>query len=254
MVFLKNRSIRVLILVLSTLFVFAFIGAQLYYRYENESSDPRVAQAKILYEKYNEFAFNARYDSVFVLMDSIEAIYSLVSHYEKSYEVGVLYNNRGAAYIAMSLDTAITDSLVKDSLLNLAQVNLKSSIDIYENWLEKWQQFDMEEIRAELKQHFPEDDPTFLGKSAQRYINKRAKEIREAKQETPRRLSVTYTNLGLTYRHKGMYDLAIDNYMKALELWPDNLTAENNINILFGREPKKKSFIRQLFPKDRITR
>jgi hypothetical protein len=97
MTFLKNKKIRVLILILSTLFIFAFIVAQLYYKYENESSDPRVAQAKILYENYNELALNARYDSVFSLMDSIEAIYCLVPHYEKSYEVGVLYNNRGAA-------------------------------------------------------------------------------------------------------------------------------------------------------------
>jgi tetratricopeptide (TPR) repeat protein len=187
-------------------------------------------------------------------MDSIEAIYGLVPHYEKSYEVGVLYNNRGAAYIAMALDTAVTDSLLKDSLLNLAQLNLIASIEIYENWLELWQQFDKEEIRTELIPHFSENDQAFQGKSTKRFMNKRAKEIREAMMETPRRLSVSYTNLGITFRHKGMYDLAIDNYMKALELWPDNLTAENNINILFGRKPKKKSFIRQLFPKDRISR
>jgi len=42
MAFFKSKKNRVLILVMGTLFVLSFIIAHYYYKFENESVDPRV--------------------------------------------------------------------------------------------------------------------------------------------------------------------------------------------------------------------
>jgi len=33
-----------------------------------------------------------------------------------------------------------------------------------------------------------------------------------------------------------------------MELWGENLTAENNLNILLGRPVRKRTFIQKMFP------
>lgn len=109
----KNKSSRVLILVMGTLFILALLIANYYYKYQNLSLDPRVYEAHKLYERYNNLAVRGQYDSVFVLMDTIEKIYKSIDHYNRSYEVGVLYNNRAATYITMALDFK-NDSVTKE--------------------------------------------------------------------------------------------------------------------------------------------
>ena len=70
----------------------------------------------------------------------------------------------------------------------------------------------------------------------------------EGIKETPRRLSVSYTNLGIMYRFREDYENAALSYKKAMDLWEDNLSAENNLNILLGRPLKKRSLLRKIFP------
>jgi tetratricopeptide (TPR) repeat protein len=188
---------------------------------------------------------------VFQLMDSIEEIYSKYPHYRESYEVGILYNNRAAAYLAMALLHKDSKER-KDSLLNLSKTNVLRSIEIYSSWLSVWGNKNAEEIKLNLSPNFNPNDSAFHGKNVNRYVNKRAKEIIEAQIETNRRLSVSHSNLGMIYRHKEQYDDAANEYFKALEYWPDNLTAENNLNILLNQPLKKPSVIRRLFPKERL--
>jgi Flp pilus assembly protein TadD len=65
-------------------------------------------------------------------------------------------------------------------------------------------------------------------------------------------MSVSHANLGIIYRHKGRYEAAAKEYIKALELWPDNLAAENNMNVILNKPLKKRSALRHIFPKDRL--
>lgn len=248
---LKNNKIRVFILIMGTLFVSALIAGYFYYDYINKSVDPRVIQANIMYSRYNDLTAQADFNGIFKLMDSIEDIYRNIPHYKNSYEIGVVYNNRAATYIAMALQITYNDSIVKDSLLNLAKQNSLISIEVYSDWLEKWQGKNKEEIKIMIKPHFEQNDKAFTGLNVNRYINNRTNLIAEAQYETPRRLSVSYTNLGIVLRHEEKYDEAAQMYFKALELWPDNLAAENNLSILLDKPIKKQGILRRLFPKDR---
>lgn len=247
----RNKRTRVFIIIMGTLVLIAVAVSCFWFRYENQSADPRVVDANILYAGYNDLAAEGNYPEVLTLLDSIESIYVKFPHYNDSYEVGVLYNNRAAVYVSMAISGQDNDSLVKDSLLSVAEKFALTSIEIYNRWLEKWGDLDEYKTTALLKLHFKSSDPFFKGKNIDRYIKKRKKEINEARFETPRRLSASHTNLGIIYRHKLMYDKAVEEYLKALELWDDNLAAENNLNILMNKPLKKRSTFRKIFPKDR---
>jgi len=253
MMFEINRTTRVLVLVMSTLVVLTFMGLSYYYKYDNQSIDPRVVKASEMYKGYNELAKSSNYQGVLLLMDSIENIYSNYPHYKESYEVGILYNNRAAAYLAMAL-LPQNSRETKDSLLNLSKTNVLRSIEIYNNWLSVWEHKNSEEIKINLGAHFSPGDSEFQGRNVNRYVNKRTKEIVEAQLETYRRLSVSHTNLGMVYRHKEQFDDGVKEYFKALEYWSDNLAAENNLNILLNQPLKKPSILRKIFPKERLTR
>jgi tetratricopeptide (TPR) repeat protein len=252
MIFKMNKTTRVLVLVMSTLVVLTLIGVSYYYKYENQSTDPRVFKAIEMYKGYNELAKSSNYQGVLLLMDSIENIYSNYSYYKESYEIGILYNNRAAAYLAMALLPQNLNE-IKDSLLNLSKVNVLISIEIYSNWLSVWEHKNYEEIKINISAYFSPNDSAFHGKNVNRYLNKRTKGIVEAQLEIYRRLSVSHTNLGMVYRHKEQFDDAAKEYFKALEYWPDNLAAENNLNILLNQPLKKPSIIRTFFPKERLT-
>ncbi len=242
-----------LVLVMGTLVVLTFMGVSYYYKYDNQSIDPRVIKASEMYKAYNELAKSSNYQGVLLLMDSIEEIYLKYPHYKESYEVGILYNNRAAAYLAMAL-LPQNSRETKDSLLNLSEKNVLRSIEIYTNWLSVWENKDSQEIRKNLSDHFSPSDSEFQGRNLNRYVNKRIKAIVEAQLETYRRLSVSHTNLGMVYRHKEQFDDGVKEYLKALEYWPDNLAAENNLNILLNQPLKKPSILRKFFPKERLTR
>lgn len=66
--------------------------------------------------------------------------------------------------------------------------------------------------------------------------------------EMERRLSVSYTNLGIIARHEGRLEDALRHYKKALDLWSENHTAKNNLRVIAGEKPVKRSVIQQLFP------
>ena len=85
-------------------------------------------------------------------------------------------------------------------------------------------------------------------KKINKYINKRCQDIILAQRENPRRLSVSYTNLGIIQKHQNNIDGAMKSFNKALDLWDKNLSAENNINIIQGKPLKEQSILERIFP------
>jgi tetratricopeptide (TPR) repeat protein len=108
-----------------------------------------------------------------------------------------------------------------------------------------------EEIKFLLKKSLGQTRLLSNNETLDAIIRNRVKEIMSARIETPRRLSVSYTNLGIIKRHENEVEKAYDYYNKALELWDENHAAKNNMNILFGKPPEKQSVLRKLFPPER---
>jgi hypothetical protein len=245
----KNKSTRVLIGIMGALVVLAIITAKIYYQYENDSVDPRVKPARKLYEKYNAYAQQNAFDSVYYLMETIKNIYQQFPHYRNSYEVGVLYNNLSASFLTQALYH--NDSIEKEKNILNAEVSVRKSILIYENWKNKYNGLRGDPLHASIEEDFYEGLQETDAQLKTRYVNKRMKEMAEAQEEIDRRLSVAYTNLGLIHRHREHYDSAAVQYLKAIELWDRNLTAENNLNILMGKPLRKRNLIQKMFPPKR---
>jgi len=251
MVLIKNRNTIALVLLMSAIAFTGILIAFIYYNNINKSVDPRIIEARSLYEKYNGYTQNNDFISIFSLMDSIESIYHSNLHYKDSYETGVLYNNRAASYLTMALYSNDIDSIAQDSLFDLAEISSKKSIEIYLNWLEIYQNKSNKEIESLIASNFYVGLEKYDARKQAKFLKSRLKEILDAQKETERRLSVSYTNLGIVYRHKMEYELAANSYLKALELWENNLTAENNLNALLGRPQKKRTMLQKLFPPDK---
>jgi tetratricopeptide (TPR) repeat protein len=194
--------------------------------------------------KENEFS------SALPLLDSIENIFVKVPGYKESYEPGIVYNDRGSAYLSMAL-YGNKDSTEKFRLLELAEKNIDSAIVIYNVWLDKNSGLSKLELSQVVKPFFSENNLAFRGKNYSKIIRKRVDDLVLAQKETPRRLSVSYTNLGIVQRHQYKQNEAVESYIKAIKLWKDNFTARNNFNVLMGKPPKDRSIIDQLFPPDK---
>lgn len=255
--FLKNKNVRVIILVMLTLVIISTVVSQKYYRKINQSNDPRVVKALELYKDYNRYVQKNNFLQVLSLLDSIENIYTALPHYAHSFEPGVLDNNRSAVYLTLAIhkdsiqlfhENQIFKTFTKDSLLNLAFNAVGKSITCYMNWLNTFQDLSEIEIRNTIEFEFLEGLEKYADEDQGKYLEKRIKDLIAAQSETKRRLSVSYTNLGIIYRHKKNYKQAITYYERAIELWDQNLSAENNLKKLLGKPEKKRSFIQKLFP------
>jgi tetratricopeptide (TPR) repeat protein len=247
---IANRKTGALIFIMCALVLSGLIISHFYYKGVNASVDPRIVSARKLYENYNLFAQSNKLDSIFWLMDTIESIYTRVEHYRNSFEVGVLYNNRSAACLSLSMNE--NDGIVRDSLLDLADRAINKSITIYENWFSIYEGKSAQEVEVILGKGFLNGLEEYDEEDRQKFLRKRVREIIEAQAETKRRISVSYTNLGLVYRQQLKYEDAALSYQKAIENWDRNLTAENNLNKLLGRPEKKRNLIQKLFPPERV--
>lgn len=255
MAFLQDKRSRTLVLIMSVLVVLAIIFSRYYYRSVNDSYDPRVVPAKKLYSKYNTLAQINDFEGVFILLDSIEGIYESYPYYKNSYETGVLYNNRAAAYLIMAMhkDSLVINSkylnkFSVDTLLVMAQESVNESIRIYTNWLAVYEDETEVELEAVLKGEFMDGLEGYSDKETAKFTKRRLVELKDAQIENKRRLSVSYTNLGIIFRNLGQYELALENYQKAIDLWEENLSAQNNLNILLDRPLEKRNIIQRLFP------
>ena len=224
--------------------------AWIYYRLENAAVDPRIKAARILLIDYDEHMKKGKFAEGLLLLDSIEQIYLNIPCYTESFEIGVIYNNRGSAWLTMALYNT-DDSLRKAEMLVLAKAEIKHSIAIYEQWIQRFDSLPEGQLQSSVVQCFPKHDPAFQKVDYQRIIDRRLEDVKLAKIETPRRLSVSFANLGIIQRHQYQQDSAIESYIKAIKLWKRNPTAKNNLNVLLGRETEDESIIEQLFPPDR---
>lgn len=248
----KKNPARILISLMVFLVVIGFTIAWFYYEGINESVDPRIKDARKLYEKYNSFAQQNQYDSVFWLMDTIENIYREIDHYKTSFETAVLYNNRAAAALSLFLQPG-NDIIIGDSaeFLFNAEKNVKKSIRIYQDWKQVYDSKNENEIRTVIAQDFLTGLDAYPEKEKDSFLENRIEELIAAQTENNRRLSVSYTNLGAVKRHQLKYDSAAFYYKQAIDLWDRNLTAENNLNILLNRPLKKRNIIQKLFPPEK---
>ncbi len=247
---LNNNPTKIIILVMVVLVGIGLTIAQIYYGNKNKTEDPRVKQARVLYGKYNEYTQNKDYQHVLALLDSIETIYNSTNHYHHSYEMGVLHNNRGAIYLTIALHENDSGK-TRNHYLDIAEKHFQLSIHIYESWIDTFGNMDKKSLMKKIIQDFPADDPAFNGLDIQKIRQNRLEDIMLARTETPRRLSVSYTNTGIIHRHLYRFEKAMQHYKKALALWEKNHTAKNNLNILLGKPVEKPNILERLFPPEK---
>ena len=221
--------------------------AWIYYSGINRSSDPRVRDARTMYGRFNVYAATNEQDKILSLLDSIYGVFKSVPHYKNSYEIGVVLNNRATIYLTWAISDTLVDE-VKLQYLAMAERELHQGIEYYQGWINTFEALDESGIHDIVYSDFMADPVIANDKRAGLYIGQRVNDIMTARAEMPRRLSVSYTNMGIIRRHENRPEEAVKYYVEALELWEDNLAAKNNLNIIFGRPLEKHGLLRRLFP------
>ena len=245
-----NKGTRIIIGVMVILGLIGIAIAWVYYGNINRAVDPRVREAHLMYGRYNVYASENNVEMVLALLDSIEDIYLSVPHYTDSYEMGVVYNNRATVFLTRALSDSGLEE-IRQYYFSLSEKHLNKSMSYYTRWIDLFGDKSEEEITDYVHEEFSADGSLSQNKNLDAIIRSRVKEIRMAQLEMPRRMSVSYTNLGIIRRHENKPEEAIDYYIKALELWDQNHVAKNNMNILFGEPIEKQSVLRKLFPPKR---
>jgi tetratricopeptide (TPR) repeat protein len=233
--------------------VLALVGiaiAWIYYSGINRSADPRVRDARTMYGRFNVYAASNEQEKILSLLDSIYQVFKSVDHYSNSYEIGVVLNNRATIYLTRAISDTLVDE-VKMQYLAMAERELNQAIEYYQGWINTFETLDESGIHDMVYSDFMADPVIANDKRAGLYIRQRVKDIMTARAELPRRLSVSYTNMGIIRRHENRPEDAVEYYVKALELWDENLAAKNNLNIIFGRPVEKRGFLQRLFPPQR---
>lgn len=200
-----------------------------------------------MFKEYDELMGKSEFIKTQPLLDSIESVFLQTPGYKDSYELGIVYNDKASVSLSMALYET-KDSVEKQQLLETAKQYIDSSITLYNNWLEKYGKLSEKQLLASSAPFFLESDTAFEGKNYDKILQKRVEDLLLAQNETTRRLSVSYTNLGIILRHQYKQTEAINYYIKAIKLWKENYTARNNLNVLMGKEPEDRSIIDQLFP------
>jgi tetratricopeptide (TPR) repeat protein len=245
-----NKGTRIIIVVMVILGAVGLAIAYVHYGNINKAVDPRVRQAHLMYGRYNVYASENKAEMVLALLDSIEDIYLSVPHYKDSYEMGVVHNNRASVFLSRALSDSHVEE-IRQHYFSLAERHLNESLSYYTRWIDLFGDKSEEEITDFVYAEFSADSSLNENKNLDAIIRSRAKEIRTAQLEMPRRMSVSYSNLGIIRRHENKPEEAIHYYIKALELWDQNHVAKNNMNILFGEPIEKQSVLRKLFPPKR---
>ncbi|MBN1251487.1 MAG: tetratricopeptide repeat protein [Bacteroidales bacterium] len=245
-----NKGTITVIIIMTVIVSIGIIIAYLYYDSINKAEDPRIIEAKYQYKKYNVFVQKNDYKSVFATLDTIENIYSQFADYQRSYEIGVVYNNKSAVWLTSALIKASNEQ-ENQSDLDSAKKYSEKSIIIYDNWIKEFGYLSKENILKKVKDYYIINHISFENNEIDKIIEKRVDDILTAQTETIKRLSVAYTNLGIIQRHNSEYDNAIASYKKALELWVGNRNAKNNVNILLGRPIEEATMIEKLFPEEK---
>jgi len=247
-----SKKLKTLLLIVVLISGAIVASGFLYYRSINLTEDPRVVDARKVMMKYNELMSENETGLALLVLDQVEEIYMNTPGYAISYELGVVENNRGSIYLINAETDLINEEDADTGNLVMAERHVTRSIDIYTSWLERIGPMEREEVYNMTLPFFREGDPAFDGLDLEKIIEKRVDDIMASKVETKRRLSVSHTNLGIVRRYEGNLEEALVQYEKAVELWPDNHVAEDNITRLLGRIPEKRNMIKQMFFKDKV--
>lgn len=250
-IFRISRGARFLISIMMGVVIIGITIAWLYYRGKNLSRDPRVTAANKMLVEYDALIKEKEYMKVFPLLDSIENVYLKTPGYDSSFEMGVVYNNRAATLLLMALYET-DDEEEKERLLSMSKENNIAAIAIYESWINRMEDKTDNEIKQIIKPGFSIDDEAFQDRDISKILDARVQEIKDAQIETKRRLSVSYTNLGIIQRHQLQQEEALKSYEQALLLWKENHTARNNLNVLLGRPTEDRTILEKLFPPERL--
>jgi hypothetical protein len=253
-IFKITKQTKILLIFLVCISIIGFTIAYFYYNYQNKAEDPRIIDARLKLVKFDELLKEKKFDEALLTLDTIYNIYEAIADYRNSFELGVVYNNRCSVYLSMALYDSTNTKEEKEHLLSLAEENVNKSVVIYAHWIDSVGKMTEVQIRKNILPSFNANDAAFKGENIERIINKRVENIVFAQTETPRRLSVSYTNLGIVQRHQLKQDSAVKSYIEAIKLWKDNFTARNNFNVLMGKPPEDRSIIDQLFPPDRTKK
>lgn len=235
-----------------------FIGSYFYYDEINKAEDPRILPAKELYLQFDKELESDEYVQALSLLDQMLAIYRSTPGYENSYEIGVLLNNKATVFL-VELETELltNENVEKNELtkpLAVAADYTNQAISIYESWMQDMGSLSEEQINERISPYFKKDDPAFGDMNVNKLLKKRVNLILDAQIETPRRLSVSLTNLGMINRYLGNLEEARAHYEKAIELWDRNYTAQDNLAILHNQPVKKRSMLSRLFPPEKIDK
>jgi tetratricopeptide (TPR) repeat protein len=252
--FVISRGTKTVLGITLSVVLITVLFAFFYYRRINLSEDPRVEKARRLMSEYDLQTGGADSYLSFPLLDSALAVYRSFPDYEHSFETGVICNNRCSGLLLMALYDSTLNSENKAALLQLSMDYCDSSISVYRKWISEWGDMSEEAIAVKMKPYMNENDAIFEGRSIRKILERRVKNIAQAQTETPRRLSVSYTNKATIYRHMLKQDSALSYYEKALSLWKDNRTARSNMSVLMGGEPLEPKLIEALFPPDKTKK
>jgi len=227
------------------------LSAYWYYRSLNRADDPMLLPVKQLMFQSERSSSAANYAEALHLLDSALQLINQLEAYHSSYEIGVIYNNMASIYLMKSLYDSLLLTEEKELSLKNAISCADSGINNYLRWTIVWGKLPEAEIDHNISQYYKTGQDVFIGLNTAKIKKKRIRSILEAQRETPRRLSVAYTNLGTAYRHLHQPDSALRYFGKALELWDKNQTAKSNLNVFMGGKPVKPSVIEKLFPPEK---
>jgi len=171
--------------------------------------------------------------------------------YKNSFETGVIFNNRCSGLLLMALYDTTVSEWEKRTILELSMNYCDSAISVYNSWMNEWGGLSEGEISSRLTEFMCSEDNAFKGRNFNKLIRRRIKNIETAQIETPRRLSVSYSNKATIFRHCLEPDSAMCYYRKAISAWGDNRTARSNVSVLMGGDPIEPGLIESLFPPDR---
>jgi hypothetical protein len=253
-IFKITRGTKVIILITFSVSLLAIGFAFFYYRNINSSHDPRIAEARRLLTLFDKEAPRLNSSDAFSILDSADAIFSSLPDYSRSFERGLIYNNKCTYLLLAAMYDVSVPEAEKKILLGLAAEYCDTGMMIYKRWLSEWGILSEEQILEKIKPGMQEDDPAFEGHNYEKILKRRIRYIAEAQVETPRRLSVSLTNKGTIFRHQLLPDSAAAYLQQALQLWPENRIASSNISVLYGGEPVEPSMIQTLFPPDKNKR
>jgi len=246
-----SKGTRVVFIITLCICGSAFAIASLYYRSVNRSGDPRLIPVRNLIQQADSLSGGLNAPRAQVLLDSARRILGAMPGYRDSWEVGVILNNSASGWIMAALYDSTLTADEKVRMLTIGLQFTDSSLTIYKEWLAQWESMSEEMIRKEIQPWFLVEDQALTGLSSDKLITRRTRQILEAKLETPRRISVALTNRGTAFRHLIRLDSARLCFEQAMEIWPDNQAAKNNLSILDGGKPIRPSLLKTLFPPEK---